>query len=100
MVLPGAIQMEMRFDIGHQIPEAFARMMAGAQVMHIAQGAFDGVRARTIGRRPAQGEPWVGGQPRFDGLGVMHGRVLDDHRESCRSLSRVAGIKTGQPVTA
>ena len=60
MVLPGAMQMERRFDIGHQLPEAFTRMMAGAQVMPIATGAFDGVRARTVGRQPAQGEPWGG----------------------------------------
>ena len=66
--------MEMRFDIGHQSSEAFTRMIAGAQVMHITTGALEGVRARAIGRQPEQGEPRVGGQPLLNGLRVMNGR--------------------------
>ena len=63
----------MRFDIGPQIPEAFTRMMASAQVKHITEGGLDGVGARTIGRQPEQGEPRVGSQSRRHSLGVMNG---------------------------
>jgi hypothetical protein len=90
--------MEMRFDIGHQIPEAFTRMIAGAQVMHIAKGALDGVRARTIGRQPEQGEPRVGGQPLLHGLGVMNGVMINHHLEPGIPLSRIAGIKASEQL--
>ena len=67
----------MRFDIGHQIPEALTRMIAGARVMHIAKGALDGVGSRAIGWQPEQGQPRVGSQPRLNSLGVMAAIVID-----------------------
>jgi hypothetical protein len=89
----------MRFDIRHQISEALTRMMAGAQVMPIAQGARDGVGARTIGRHPEPGHPWVGSQPWLHGLGVMDGIVINHHLEPAIPLRRRASIKTGEQLT-
>ena len=70
----------MGFDIHHQIPQAFTRMMAGAQVMHIAKDPPDRVGARTAGRQKERGQAWVICQPlcnRFrlmDFVVISHGR--------------------------
>jgi hypothetical protein len=62
---------EMRFNLHHQIPQAFTRMIAGAHVMHIAKGALDGVGPRIVGRQKQQGEAWALSQPGVDGLCLM-----------------------------
>jgi hypothetical protein len=61
----------MRFDIRHQIPQAFPHVIAGAQVMHIAKGPLDGVGARTIGRQKEQLKARVICEPLFDGYRLM-----------------------------
>lgn len=53
-VSPGAIDVEMLDDIGHQIAQPFACVVAGAEVMHVAKGALDWVRAGAIGRQKEQ----------------------------------------------
>jgi hypothetical protein len=88
----------MRLNIGYQIPEALTRMIAGAQVTHIAKGALDGVGARTISRQPEPGKPRVGGQPLLHGLGVMNGVMINHHLEPGIPLSRIAGIKTSEQL--
>jgi hypothetical protein len=49
----------MRFDIRQQIRQAFPRMIAGAQVMHITNSTLDWVGAGTIGRRKEQAHAWM-----------------------------------------
>ena len=88
----------MRLSIGYQIPEALTRMIAGAQVMHIAKGALDGVAARTRSRQPEPGNPRVGSQPLLHGLGVMNGVIINHHLEPGIPLSRIAGIKTSEQL--
>jgi hypothetical protein len=88
----------MRLNIGYQFPEALTRMIAGAQVMHIAKGTLDGVAARTISRQPEPGNPRVGRQPLLHGLGVMNGVVINHHLEPGIPLSRMAGIKTSEQL--
>ena len=88
----------MRLNIGYQIPEALTRMIAGAQVMHIAKGTLDGVAERTISRQPEPGNPRVGSQPLLHGLGVMNGVIINHHLEPGIPLSRIAGIKTSEQL--
>ena len=66
--------------------------------MHIAIGALDWVGARTIGRQPEQGKPWVGSQPLLHGLGVMTGIVIDHHIQPGIPLSWIAGVKTSEQI--
>jgi hypothetical protein len=88
----------MRLNIGYQIPETLTRMIAGAQVMHIAKGTLDGVAERTISRQPEPGNPRVGSQPLLHGLGVMNGVMINHHLEPGIPLSRIAGIKTSEQL--
>ena len=41
--------MERLNDIGHQVPKASARMMACAEVMHVATGPLNRVGTGTVG---------------------------------------------------
>lgn len=88
----------MRLNIGYQIPEALTRMIAGAQVMHIAKGALDGVGARTRSRQPEPGNPRVGGQPLLHGLGLMNGVMINHHLGPGIPLSWIVGIKTSEQL--
>ena len=54
VVLPRAIDVQVLDHIGHQLPQALARVIAGAQVMHIAKDALDRVRAGTRRREKEQ----------------------------------------------
>ena len=51
LVLPWTVDGEMLFDIGDQISEPFAAVVAGAVVVHIAEGSLDGVGSRAVGRQ-------------------------------------------------
>src|SRR5215813_12033492 len=53
-VSPRAIHIEMLDHIGHQVLQAFARVIAGAEVMHVTKGALDRVGSGTISRQQEQ----------------------------------------------
>ena len=73
------MHLERRVDISHQISEACTRLMAGAQVMHIAKGPLDGVGARTIGRQKEQLKARVICEPLFDGYRFMEGALRNSY---------------------
>jgi hypothetical protein len=63
--------MEMLDRIGYQIAQPFARVVAGAEVMHVAKGTLDRVGAGTIGRQKQQLNLGVLGQPLLNNLCLM-----------------------------
>ena len=62
-VPPRAIDPQMPFDILYQMPHALAGMVAGALVMDIAEGSFNGIGLRTVGGQVEQLKARMGGQP-------------------------------------
>jgi hypothetical protein len=92
LVRPGTIHVQMCFDIGDQMGYACVARVTGATVMHIANGALDGVGLRTGGWQEEQGNPRVGGQPWLDSLRLMDFRVIHNHREPRIPLGRIVHL--------
>src|SRR5215510_4464800 len=55
LVQPGTIHVQMCFDIGYQMGYACVARVTGATVMHIANGALDGVGLRIGGWQEEEG---------------------------------------------
>ena len=91
--------MEMLFDIRHQIPQAFTRMIAGAQVMHITKSALDRGGARTISRQKEQGKAGVLSQPLFDGLCFMDFVVIHHDIDPFELWSRLGFVQRLQQLS-
>jgi hypothetical protein len=76
VVFPRAIDMQVLDHIGHQLPQALARVIAGALVMHIAKDALDWVRVGTIRREKEQLKARLLGYPLLNGFGYMNPIVI------------------------
>ncbi len=73
---------QMLFDIPDQPVQPLPRVVAGAFVMHITEGALYRVRLRAIARQPENLHPRVSPQPLIDGLGLVNFVVVGDHIEA------------------
>jgi hypothetical protein len=93
VVFPRAIAVQGLGHLGHQLPQARARVLAGAQVMPIAKAARARVRAGTISREQAQLNARLLGSPRLNGVGLRNPIVLHHPREASVLCRRRGGVQ-------
>jgi len=83
----------MLLHVLHQVPHAFAGMVASTLVMNIPKGPLNQIRSRTVGRSVQHLEAWMGGQPLLDFLGLVEFGVVDHDREEEEERRGVRAIE-------
>jgi hypothetical protein len=98
VVSPGAIDREKLDPISYQIPQPFARVVSGAEAVHIVKVTLNQVGACTISRQKQPFTPGVLGHPGFNSLGLMGLIVIHFRIDSSVVRGQIGFVQTLQQL--